>query len=345
MKTSYVSRIEAFTSPAWSFLRRLVEASIPTADAPPVSIVKWEKECIALGRHDLAKQIREGWARALEKHKVKIFSDPAKMWGAATNVGTNSVKKNVFQHQEFSVWLAAQAKLPQADQQTAAALNAPEYPAGTPAIMMPKSGETIDDWQAAKAKTGNVLDQVDQAFNTVEDLMTYLETNMGDLQRMIATYGPGGAKAVNKGGSPSKMSERVPKWKDMLVSYKQKYDLVKENYNKSPAMTVEFEQTAQAEFAKILSFILKIDDLEQQKGLMKQFNDAVSKQKKKPVETDKDKNKDKDPTTASIVVTAGLFDSFTNFVRKMTSSVKSWFMTLDKELDHANDVMTLKAAA
>ena len=211
--------------------------------------------------------------------------------------------------------------------------------------MMPKSGETIDDWQAAKAKTGNVLDQVDQAFNTVEDLMTYLETNMGDLQRMIATYGPGGAKAVNKGGSPSKMSERVPKWKDMLVSYKQKYDLVKENYNKSPAMTVEFEQTAQAEFAKILSFILKIDDLEQQKGLMKQFNDAVSKQKKKPVETDKDKNKDKDPTTASIVVTAGLFDSFTNFVRKMTSSVKSWFMTLDKELDHANDVMTLKAAA
>jgi hypothetical protein len=73
---------------------------LPNKNYPPASLAKMIKECGAIGRPDLGQQIMAQWNRVCEKYPV-VF----KSWGAAQNIGSSSVKKNVFGGSEFSEWL------------------------------------------------------------------------------------------------------------------------------------------------------------------------------------------------------------------------------------------------
>ena len=73
---------------------------MPAKNYPPANIAKMIKECVAIGRDDLGVAIMTAWNKVTDKYPAVYTS-----WGAATNIGTRSVKKNVFGGAEFSAWL------------------------------------------------------------------------------------------------------------------------------------------------------------------------------------------------------------------------------------------------
>jgi hypothetical protein len=75
---------------------------LPAKNYPPANLAKMIKECKAVGRDDLGQAIMDQWNRTTDKYPAVYLS-----WGTATNIGTRSVKKNVFGGIEFSEWLNA----------------------------------------------------------------------------------------------------------------------------------------------------------------------------------------------------------------------------------------------
>lgn len=76
---------------------------LPGINYPPANLAKMIKECGAVGRADLGQAIMDQWNKVTVKYPEVHMS-----WGTATNIGTRSVKKNVFGGIEFSEWLNAQ---------------------------------------------------------------------------------------------------------------------------------------------------------------------------------------------------------------------------------------------
>jgi len=77
---------------------------LPGINYPPANLAKMIKECQATGRADLGQAIMDQWNKTTVKYPEVHMS-----WGTATNIGTRSVKKNVFGGIEFSEWLNSQA--------------------------------------------------------------------------------------------------------------------------------------------------------------------------------------------------------------------------------------------
>lgn len=79
---------------------------LPAKNYPPANLAKMIKECVVIGRADLGEAIMEAWNRVCDKYPEVHLS-----WGTATNIGTRSVKKNVFGGIDFHAWLG-QASVP-----------------------------------------------------------------------------------------------------------------------------------------------------------------------------------------------------------------------------------------
>jgi len=77
--------------------------ALPGINYPPANLAKMIKECGEVGRADLGQAIMDAWNRVTVKYPAVHLS-----WGTATNIGTRSVKKNVFGGIEFSEWLNSQ---------------------------------------------------------------------------------------------------------------------------------------------------------------------------------------------------------------------------------------------
>jgi hypothetical protein len=270
-------------------------ASIPTPDKPPSNIAALIRECEAKGRKDLGEKIQAQWEKVLEKYPATRLN-----WAAASTIGGNSIKKNVFGGELFVDWLAKQLKAsPEAKEELKKEI--PEIPVvavpkGTPAIAIPKKGETPEDWKEAAAETAKMLVHAEKAFKSVEEFFAYLEKEIGDLKRKVEEYGPGGKKHLLKSGEPHSMSKRVPRWEAQLGAYEAKLKDVKagitkaekkfeeaaESYHVAPITTVEFENKAQDSLASVLEFILDIEDLEKQKVLLEKFKNSMERMEKDP---------------------------------------------------------------
>lgn len=332
-------------------------AALPNKDYPPANLAKCIRICEEVGRKDLAEQIMQGWNKAFDKHAAAILKSRTEngAWAAATVIGQNSVKKNVFGGQEFGMWLEAQksGSAPAPEPKVLAEakkIDVTEPPKGVPAIALPKPTETTEDWSAQAEKTKQYLAQIKEGLADNEKFVEIMEREMEEIKRKIVEYGPGGAKAVTKGGKPHKFTERVKKWEVELTVYetklaetkaglatvKKKFTSAEENYKTNPACTVEYEKQAQESLEGVLAVIMDMKDLKKQKEMLGKFNDMVKKMN--------DNGK-----AASMEKDAGFWDTLTNAVdsvvsflssawKSLTAWIKSLFVSVDK-FDHiATDV-------
>lgn len=73
---------------------------MPSKNYPPASIAAMIKKCEAAGQAAKGAAIMTQWNKTCDKYPVVHTS-----WGAAHNIGTRSVKKNVFGGLELEQWL------------------------------------------------------------------------------------------------------------------------------------------------------------------------------------------------------------------------------------------------
>ena len=308
----------------------IIATTIPSEDNPPANIATMIKQCETLKRDDLANQIKMQWRKVLNKYPQARLN-----WPAAVAIGGNSIKKNIFGGKEFVIWLKEQEDL--TTEQKAAAKAVPSIlpaPEGTPAIAIPKKGETAEEWTIEAAKTKEALVAAKKAFSDVKEYIGFLEKEASDLKKKIATYGPGGDKEKTKGGGASKYAERVPKWVAMLeATVSQIEDTKKQfketegefktavgSYNSAPVTTVAFEQKAKENLDNILTYVLNMKDLDKQRELLAKLNDAIGKQSA--------------TAEASEIVAAGdrislLFEKFKIGIK----SLHAWFLGLKKAVN------------
>jgi hypothetical protein len=298
--------------------RYTIIASLPSEDYPPANVASMIKQCEAVGRKDLADQIKMQWIKVLNKYPNTRLN-----WPTAVAIGGNSIKKNIFGGREFAVWLKEQVDLSpeqKADAQSVPTILPP--PKGTPAIAIPKKDETPEAWQEEAAKTKEAYIAARKAFGDVKDYIAYLEKEAADLKKKIRTYGPGGEKEKTKTGEPSKYAARIPKWEEMLKAAVAMIDEAKSgikeaetsfkeavnNYNNAPVTTVAFERKAQDSLDNILNYILDMKDLDKQKALLEKLNAAMSEKTK---------------TTASAEVLAG--DRIATLFQRVKDGFKALF--------------------
>ena len=303
-----------------------VQADVLSEDKPPANYVLMIKNCKAVGREDLADQILMYWHKFLHKYP-KYRVNPA----AATAHGMNSIKSHLFAGKEFVVWLKEQEDIGP-EQKKALQEVVTILPKGIPAIGIPKKAETQEDWIAEAAKTKEALAATKKAFSDVREYIKFLEKEAEDLKRKVAVYGPGGAKAKNKDGSPSAFSARVPKWEETLkgilvlleearkeiLSSEGKFKEAAADYNHAPITTVAFEKKAQDNLTNILTYVLDMKDLDKKRELLAKINDAIGKQE----------------TTAAVEVVAGdRIQALLVKFKEAMKTLKAWFANLNKSVD------------
>lgn len=318
--------------------RYIIFASVPAEDYPPANIAAMIKQCQALGREDLADQIRMQWAKVLNKYPATRLN-----WGAAVKIGGASLKKNIFGGNEFVVWLKEQQDLSPAQVKNAQAVVSIMPPAqGTPALAIPKDGETVEDWKAEAAKTKESLIAARKGFSDVRKYIAFLEQEAHDLKQKIASYSKGGDKATTKGGKPHKLTERVPKWSIILASVVEQLEETKNklqeaetgfkeaasNYNQAPLTTVAYEKKAQDNLSAVLELILDMKDLDKQKELLSKLNETLAKQK----------------TTANVseIVAGNLLDSLVTKLKAGFKALKNWLSGLNKSVNTFNKLASIR---
>jgi len=320
-------------------IARIIIAALPGPDYPPSTIAGWIKECNRLGREDLGKQIMDWW----NNHVINKYPDSRKNWKAATSIGVNSVKKNIFGRREFSEWLDEQMNLTPAQKREVSKVPTEAHIDG-PAIAIPHADETPEDWQHAAKNTSMILDEVAAGFARVEDFVQYLNHQVADLKRKVADYGPGGSKSKTKSGAPSKLSERVPKWETDLHAYesklhevtkkvqsaKTKFKASTENYNNAPVTTVAYEKEAQKSLAGVLKFIMSMDDLNEQKDMLDKFQDMVAKMEKSKAASEKNAG------FWDTIVDA--FESIVDFFKHAWEKLVHWATGLFSAVEDFDDV-------
>jgi predicted nucleic acid-binding Zn-ribbon protein len=317
-------------------MKYIVVSSVPSETMPPANLASMIKQCEAVGRKDLADKIHMQWVKVLNKYPGTRVN-----WGAAVKIGGASIKKNVFGGVEFGVWFQEQQDLSPA--QIAAAkkvvsiLPAPE---GTPALAIPKDGETPEDWKAEALQTKANLASAKKGFSDVRKYIAFLENEADALKKKIADYSEGGEKETTKGGKPHKLKERIPKWNVMLEAVVSQLDETKskfqqaetgfteavDNYNHAPLTTVAYEQKAQENLSNILEMILDMKDLDKQKELLAKLNDSLAKQK----------------TTASVEVVAINIPGLIEKVKAGFKALKSWLLGLNKSVNNFNKLASIR---
>jgi len=308
-------------------LAKVVTASLPPSpDRPPANLASMIKQCEAAGKPNLGKKILAQWAKVLDK-----YPDTKVNWGAATVIGGNSVKKNVFGGKEFIIWFKEAT-----DAEPTDPVSVMEAPKGVPAIAIPKAGETIEDWKDAAKETEAMLKEAGKAFSTTEEFVAYLQKEIKDIQRKIEDYGPNGKKYLLKSGEPHAFAKRVPKWQAQLVAFSNKMTEIEaelgkaatkfgksaSDYKNTPVTTVEFEHKAQDSLADVLNFILDVQDIKKQAQLLDKFKESIKRLE--------------DEKAVANIVTAGagsfletLWDRVANFWAK----VIAWATNLMKSVD------------
>jgi hypothetical protein len=273
--------------------------------------------CNYYERKDLGDKIMQGWNNMIEKYpKARVD------WRVAVPIGNRSIKKNVFGGKEFAEWLPIQIGQP-------VDVNIPEMKVKGSGPGFPKTGETPEDFKGAAAKTAALLVDIDEAFDSANELVDYLRNEVEDIERKISVYGPGGKKEFTKSGAPSSFSKRIPKWEGQLKAYKDKLDDVsravkdsektmdeaKKAYETAPA-TVTFEEGMQDALDIALERILNMEDLEKQQTMLLKF---------KKMATQLEKQKAASLRDAGIFDTLfRAFDKFISFLARGWKSVFNW---------------------
>lgn len=265
----------------------IIANKLPDKNYPPANINAWIKQCDSLGLTNQALAIMEAWNRVVDKYPQTRIN-----WGAATKIGTASVKKNVFGRQEFSDWLQGQLgdRVLSTDRKAEVKeLNKEPSLSGVPKIAIPAKEETAEDWQAAAAKTEKTIHKVEKAFEESDMFIEALKISILEYETKIAAYGVGGPKHTTRAGEVSKLASRIPKWTRELEDLKvqlahiehkvntaqNKFATVKEAYHHAPATTVAFEQKTEEMMSETLNFILGLKDPKMKQELLKKFNEML----------------------------------------------------------------------
>jgi len=304
------------------FAKYEITAALPSESYPPKNIAMMMDQCRAVGRDDLADQVQENWTNALKDHPKYRLS-----FGAAVNGGGNYLKKYLFKGKEFILWLKEQEDL--SPEMKMKVVDVPLVLKGTPPIAVPKGNETPEMWEAEAAKTKQALVEARQGFSDAKEYIQFLETEVTDLERKIKVYGPGGDKAMTTKGKPSKLAARVPKWEVLLKSVshllaensaalenaESNFSKAADDYAKSPAVTVAYEEKVQDNLENVLEYVLNIKDLTKQRELLEKLNKTLDKQK-----------------IGAVTATADMFSSLLNSIKASIASFSKWVMGLGKSV-------------
>jgi len=321
--------------------RYVIISSLPGRDYPPANIAAWVKHCESLGRKDLAKQITAQWEKiydtALEKYPVVRQN-----WGAAVKIGGASIKKNVFKGVDFAEWLATNQDLtPKQEESAKEAAALTGIPVGTPAIAIPADNETPEMWLKEADKTKQALENAEQAFTNVDELIAYLQKEVKDISGKIEKY----STAKNKDGSPSAYALRLPKWKEQLKLYDSKLEetlkraeIAKRNlesgklaYETAPVTTVAFEKSVQQ---RIMDLTTRLGDLDKERATV------ISELQKLVGQLGK--------VTASVTVTADLMDVLNGLIERIVrawKSITNWGNDVLEASHSFLDLATLRSVA
>ena len=307
----------------------IVLAGNPAKDYPPSNIASMIKQCEAAGWAKGGKLIMDQWNRTVDKYpKVRVS------WPVASKIGESSVKKNVFEYKEFSVWLEENVgDLQGATKKAAKAIPMTMIKEKGPGI--PTDKEAPEDWAAEARKTKKMLDEGLSAFASAEEYIEQiLQPEITTLKRYISDYGPGGPKYTNKSGKVSKLADRIPKWEAKLQAHEQKVEELqgkltaekkkfeggKKAYETGAPCTVAVEQETQKALKVMMEIIMNTENLEQQRKMLQNFNKMIEKQ----------------GIAASVEVNAGILNKIGSWVDKLGSGIKkmfSWFNKLSKSVD------------
>ena len=317
-------------------LQKIITAEVPTADKPPKNIAAMIQLCKTKNKPELASKVMEQWTKVLSKYpKTRIYMD------IAVNIGTASIRKNVFLGKSFADWLGENLTEPLSPEELKMAKEAdktvPEVAADTPAIAIPKKGETPEDWKVAAAKTQEVLGQAKAEFHNVEEFLSFLRMEVGDIKRKIDTYGPGGTKEKTSKGDPSEMSKRVPKWQTQLEVYEKQLQEVEkevaeskaglaiatEKYGTAKAVTVAFEEKVQENLEEAIDRMTDIITMEISKKILEQLKQSVEEVEK---------------ATAKIKITAD-FASILNSLKSFWNGLVKWAKNLHKSVNKLNSLL------
>jgi len=323
---------------------RAVAAALPDTDYPPANVAKMIKECENAGRSDLGQQIMMQWNKVVNKYPQTRIN-----WGAATKIGSASIKKNVFGGVDFHVWLSTAESLPEDVKQAIKAIpTIAQPPKGTPAIAIPTDSEQPEDWANEAAKTASMLEKIQESIGDGKDFINYLNKEIGDLKQKISVYGPGGEKEMTQSGKPSKLALRVPKWEAQLESFEAQLEATGnalaeaevdmkasgEAYNNAPVTTVAYEKKAQKSLDNILEFILNMEDLEKQQRMLEKFNETLDNLSKKTVAS---------LITADIWDAAlGMFDKIMNAIKSKTDAMANWLKGLHKSVNEFSEIANIR---
>ncbi len=266
----------------------VIASAPPSEDYPPSNVATMIKQCEVLGRKDLAEQIKMQWRNVINKYPQTRLN-----WAAATTIGFNSIKKNIFKGKDFVIWLKEQEELTSKQEEKAQNVSSiVSLPENTPSIAIPKKNETPEQWSEAAAKTKAIYIEAKKAFGDVKEYIAYLEKEADALKKKIVNYGEGGEKEKTKSGEPSKYAARVPKWEELLKvavdmiadTKKDLKDTEKEfktaikEYEHAPITTVAYEEKAQDSLDNVLEHILNMSDLKKQRELLQKL-DSIMKNK------------------------------------------------------------------
>ena len=293
-------------------------------DKPISQYVVMISNCEAVGRKDLADQIKMYWRKFLNKYpKYRIGDDNA--YKAAVKHGMNSIKAHLFGGKEFVVWLKEQEDVTPEQIKEIQAIPPIVPPKGAPAIAIPKNKETQEEWLAEANRTKEALVAAKAAFTDAGEYIKYLEVEAGKVKAMIEKN----KDAKKKDGTPHKLSERVPKWtaqleatislleetKKSLSDTEKQFKEAANDYNQAPILTVAYEKKAQENLDNILLYVANMTDLDKQRAILVKINESLGKSK----------------TTAGVeeVIAAG--DLLTTLITKFKDgfkSLKSWLLGL-----------------
>jgi hypothetical protein len=306
-------------------------------DKPIVQYVVMIDNCEAVGRKDLADQIKMYWRKFLNKYpKYRIGDSDA--YKAAAKHGMNSIKAHLFGGKEFVVWLKEQEDVEPAQLKELQAVPPIVTPKDAPAIAIPKNNETQEDWLAEASRTKESLVAAKAAFNDAGEYIKYLEVEAGKIKQMIDKN----KDAKKKDGTPHKLSERVPKWtaqleatialleetKKSLGDTEKQFKEAVNDYNHAPILTVAYEKKTQDNLDNVLLYIANMTNLDKQREILTKLDDALGKMK---------------ITAGTEEVIAGdiLTSLFTKF-KDGFKALKSWLTGLNKSVSDFSKLAALR---
>lgn len=322
----------------------VLAGALPDKDYPPANVAKMIKECENAGRSDLGEQIMMQWNKVIEKYPQTRVN-----WGAATKIGTSSIKKNIFGGVDFHVWLStAESLSPEMKKEIQKIPTIGKPPQGTPAIAIPTDSEQPEDWATEAEKTKGMLANIQESIGSGKDFIKYLSSEIADLKKKIVVYGPGGEKELTKAGKPGKLSLRVPKWEVQLDAFEAQLQSTSNAlaeaaadmkaseaaYNEAPVTTVAYEKKAQSSLDSVLEFILNMEDLEKQQKMLEKFNETLKNLEKKTVAH---------LITADVWDSArALFDKIMTTIKSKTDAMAGWVKGLNSSINEFSELANMR---